>query len=131
MRLFEILRWPVVVLAVTGMLHFAAEAALPDLRSNFGPGSLAPLFLVYGLWTGSTAIRLGASLWAAIAAGLVLGLLPLGLDIVGFGIVLGRGTDSGLVNGVFGLLTIVFGTLAGAGWATSQARAGESASRAG
>jgi hypothetical protein len=131
MRLIEILRWPVVVLAVTGALHFAAEAALPDLKSNFGPGTLAPLFLVYGLWTGSSAVAAGASIWEAILAGLILGLMPLALDIVGFGFVLGRGTDAGLLNGVFGLLVIVFGTLAGAGWATSQARGREPAPRAG
>ena len=46
MRLIEILRWPVVALIGTGMLHFAAEAARPDLKSSFGPGTLAPLFLV-------------------------------------------------------------------------------------
>ena len=131
MRLFEILRLPVVALVVTGMLHFVAEAALPELKANFGPGSLAPLFLVYGLWTGSTAIRLGASVWQAIAAGVLLGLLPLALDVVGFGIILGRGTASGILNGTFGLLVIVFGTIAGAGWATSQPGARGSTTRAG
>jgi hypothetical protein len=131
MRLVDTLRWPVAALIVTGSVHLAAEAVLPDLRSDFGPASLAPLFLVYGLWVGSAAITDGASLGVAVVAGLVLGALPLALDVLGFGILLGRGTQSGLVSGVFGLLTILFGTLAGASWATSQAASRGSSRRAG
>ena len=96
MRLVEILRWPVIALVITGMVHLAAEAALPDLRNAFGPGSLAPLLLVYGLWVGFRGSRMGASFPEAVLAGVLLGLLPLALDIVGFGVLLGRGTSTGL-----------------------------------
>lgn len=124
MRLVEILRWPVIALVITGMVHLAAEAALPDLRTAFGPGSLAPLLLGYGLWVGFRGSQSGASFGEAVLAGVVLGLLPLALEVVGFGILLGRGTNAGLVAGVFGLLMITFGALLGAGFERSSRRAG-------
>jgi hypothetical protein len=119
MRLIEILRWPVIAIVITGMLHLAAEAALPDLKTAFVPASLAPLLLAFGLWVGSRGAQLGASFPEAVLAGAVLGLLPLALDVVGFGILLNRGTNAGLVAGVFGLLTVTFGALLGAGYRLS------------
>jgi hypothetical protein len=118
-RLVDILRWPVIALVITGSLHLAAEAALPDLQAAFVPTSLAPLLLTYGLWVGYRAMGMGASVAEAVAAGAALGLLPLALDVVGFGIFLDRGVDAGLVGGMFGLAMIVFGSLVGAGFAAS------------
>lgn len=54
----------------------------------------------------------------------MLGLLPLALDVVGLGILLGRGTSAGLVAGVFSLLMITFGALAGAGFDLGGRRTG-------
>jgi hypothetical protein len=58
-----------------------------------------------------------------VAAGVsnidLLGVLPVGLEIIGFGIVLGRGTDHGVRSGVFGMSYIVFGTLLGIGFTRS------------
>jgi len=121
MRLVEILRWPVIALVITGMLHLAAEAILPDLKAAFVPTSLAPILFTYGLWTGYRGVGMGASFVESAVAGVVLGLLPLALDVVGFGMLLGRGVDAGVVSGAFGLLTITFGALAGAGFAKSGA----------
>lgn len=81
------------------------------------PAVLAPLLLAYGVWVGYRAIGLGAGFVIAIVAGLILGLLPLGLEIVGFGLVLGRGFDHGLLAGIFGMSYITFGALIGAGFA--------------
>ncbi len=115
----RILMWPVIGLVVTGLWHFTIEAIWPDLQTTIVPAVLAPLLLAYGAWVGYRAVGLGAGFVAAVAGGLILGLLPLGLDIVGFGIVLGRGVDHGTLAGVFGLSFVVFGALLGAGFAQS------------
>lgn len=117
--LSRILVWPVLGLVVTGLWHFTIEAIWPDLQTFFVPAVLAPLLLVYGAWVGYRAVVLGAGFVTAFGAGLILGLLPLGLDIIGFGIILGRGVDHGVLAGVFGLSFITFGTLIGAGFVQS------------
>ena len=114
-----ILTWPVISLLVTGATHFTLEAIWPDLRNTFIPPVLAPILLAYGLWVGYRAIGAGGTYLHAIVAALVLGLLPVALDIVGFGVILGRGTDAGVMAGVFGAAVIVFGSLIGAGFALS------------
>jgi len=114
-----ILTWPVISLLVTGATHFTLEAIWPDLRNTFIPPVLAPILLAYGLWVGYRAIGAGGTYLHAIVAAVVLGLLPVALDIVGFGVILGRGTDAGVMAGVFGMAVIVFGSLIGAGFALS------------
>ncbi|HEX7949620.1 MAG TPA: hypothetical protein VF494_04655 [Candidatus Limnocylindrales bacterium] len=121
MRLIDGLRWPVFALIVTGAVHLAAEALRPDLRNAFTPATIGPVLLVYGLWVGYGLVVRGASFAEAVTAGVLVGLLPLALDIVGFGIILGRGVDAGLTAGAFGLLVVLFGALAGAGYASSRA----------
>lgn len=120
MRLVDGLRWPIFALVVTGTVHLAAEAARPDLRNDFTPATIGPLLLVYGLWVGYGLVGRGASFAQAVTAGFGVGLLPLALDAVGFGIILGRGFDAGLTTGAFGLLVVFFGALAGAGYAASR-----------
>jgi hypothetical protein len=122
MRVVDSLKWPVIALIVTGMVHLAAEAVRPDLKNAFTPNTIGPILLAYGLWVGVRSIDGGASIAAAVAAGLVVGLLPLGLDVVGFGILLDRGVDAGLTAGVFGLLMVAFGSLIGSGYAASGRR---------
>jgi hypothetical protein len=68
---------------------------------------------------GLRAVKFGAGFVPALASGLILGLLPLGLEIIGFGIVLGRRIDHGVLSGVFGMLFIAFGTLVGIGFTRS------------
>ena len=53
------------------------------------------------------------------SAAAILGILPIMLDVIGFGMVLGRGTEAGVLAGVFGFSLIVFGSLIGAGFALS------------
>jgi hypothetical protein len=122
----RILRWPVVALIITGLWHLAIEAIWPDLQATFVPAVLAPLLLAYGAWVAYRAVSFGAGFVAAAAMGVALGLLPLGLDIVGFGIVLGRGVDHGVLAGVFGLSFVTFGALIGAGFAESGREPGAS-----
>jgi hypothetical protein len=115
----RILIWPVLTLVMTGVTQFTIEAIWPDLRNFFVPPTLAPLLLAYGAWVGYRAVMMGAGLVPALASGVILGLLPLGLDIIGFGIVLDRGVDQGVLSGVFGMAYIVFGTLFGIGFTRS------------
>lgn len=115
----RILMWPIIALVITGLTHFTIEAIWPDLQTFFVPPTLAPLLLAYGVWVGYRAVKVGAGFVPALASGLILGLLPLGLEIIGFGIVLGRGLDHGVLAGVFGMSFIVFGTLVGIGFTRS------------
>lgn len=115
----RILTWPIITLVITGMTHFSVEAFWPDLQTFFVPPTLAPLLLAYGAWVGLRAVKFGAGFVPALASGVILGLLPLGLEIIGFGIVLGRGVDHGVLSGVFGMSYIVFGTLLGIGFTRS------------
>jgi hypothetical protein len=117
-----ILTWPVISLLVTGATHFTLETIWPDLRNTFIPPVLAPILLAYGLWVGYRAIDVGGTYLHAIVAAGVLGLLPVALDIVGFGVILGRGTDAGVIAGVFGAAVIIFGSLIGAGFSLSGQR---------
>jgi len=118
--LIRTLRWPIATLLVTGAMHFTAEAIAPGLRELFTPPVLAPLLLAYGLWAGAGAVLEGGGFATAIAAGAILGILPVALDTVGFGIILGRGLETGSLAGAFGWLMIVFGALAGGGIAMSR-----------
>jgi len=115
------LKWPVAGLLVTGGLHFTLEAVWPDLKMLFIPAALAPLLLAYGIWVGYRAISVGGNFGHAILGGAVLGVLPLMLDVVGFGLILGRGAHAGLLAGIFGFAFIVFGSLIGSGFVLSGA----------
>jgi len=123
------LTWPIISLLVTGAAHFTLEAIWPDLRNTFVPAVLAPILLAYGLWVGYRAIGVGGTYLHAIAAAVVLGVLPVMLDIVGFGLILGRGVDTGTMAGVFGMAVIVFGSLIGAGFALSGRTVAEAEER--
>src|SRR5215213_7132515 len=103
----RILMWPAISLIVTGSLHFAVEALWPDLRNSFVPSVLAPLLLAYGAWVGYRAAGAGRSFATAAGAGAILGLLPFTLDVVGFGLILGRGIQAGQLAGIFGF-SLVF-----------------------
>jgi hypothetical protein len=121
MNLFtRTLTWPIVSLLLTGGIHFTLEAVRPDLQAMFVPAVLGPILLGYGAWVGYRAIQGGGSYVHAIVAGAVLGLLPLVLDVVGFGMILGRGVDAGTTAGIFGMAVVVFGTLLGAGIVLSR-----------
>ena len=113
------LKWPVISLLITGAAHFMLEAIWPDLRNSFVPPVLAPILLAYGAWVGYRAIGAGGTYLHAIAAAAILGILPILLDVIGFGQILGRGTDAGVHAGVFGFAVIVFGALIGAGFSLS------------
>jgi hypothetical protein len=109
------LTWPIISLLITGTWHFAMEAIWPDLRNFFVPAVLGPILLTYGAWTGYRSVSAGGSFITAIVSGAILGLLPLMLQVVGFGLLLNRGLDVGLLAGVFGFSMVLFGALIGGG----------------
>ncbi len=119
-RLVKTLTWPVISLLIVGGVHFAEEIVLPDLRNVFGPAVLGPLVLAFGIWTGYRAIRYGGGYGDAALAGALLGLLPVVVEYVGFGILLGRGTDAGTLGAVFGWDMVFWGALIGGGFALGR-----------
>lgn len=116
--LTKTLKWPVIGLLITGSVHFCMEAALPQLQNLFIAPVLAPLLLAYGIWTGSLAIKNGGTFGTAIAAAVILGILPLLLETFGFGMIL-KFEGRALV-GLFALSVILFGALIGSGYAISM-----------
>ena len=125
--LYPTLKWPVISLLVTGGIHFTLEAIWPDLSTFFIAPVLAPLLLAYGVWVGYLAIGVGGTYLHAILAAAILGILPIALDVVGFGVILGRGVDAGALAGIYGFAVILFGSLVGAGFVLSGRQATPSA----
>jgi hypothetical protein len=117
---FKTLKWPIISLLITGGFHFTIEAVLPDLKNLFVPPVLAPLLLAFGIWVGYKAVQFGGNYGPVILAGAILGLLPLMLEIFGFGMILGRGVSVGVLSGVFGFSMILFGSLIGGGFALGK-----------
>ena len=118
--LYKTLKWPVISLLITGGFHFTIEAIWPDLKTTFIPPVLAPLLLSYGFWVGYRAIQAGGTYLHAVVAAAILGILPLMLEIVGFGVILGRGVQDRGLAGIFGFAFILFGSLIGAGFVLSR-----------
>jgi hypothetical protein len=118
--LYKTLKWPVVSLLITGGFHFIVEAIWPDLKTVYVAPVIAPLVLVFGLWVGYRSIQNGGTYLHAILAAAILGVLPIVLEIVGFGMILGHGTQAGILSGVFAFSYILFGSLIGAGFVLSR-----------
>lgn len=122
---YRILVWPVVGFVITGGIHFAVEAIWPDLKDFFVPAVVAPLLIAYGIWVGYRTIGLGGTYVHAIAAGAILGVLPILLEVFGFGVILGRGIQVGVLGGIFNFSMVVFGSLFGSGFALSREQAAQ------
>ena len=118
--LSKTLKWPVIALLIAGAVHFTLEMILPDLRNVFVPSVVAPLLLAFGIWAGYRAVENGGNLGNAVLAGAILGILPVMLDVGGFGIILGRGVHEGVLAGVAGFSLILWGSLVGGGFALSK-----------
>ena len=124
--LVRCLMWPVIALLFIGGTHLVAEGARPALQDLIGPAVVMPIHLVAGGWAAYMVLRNGGSFWLGLLAGAILGLLPLVLQVVGFGLILGREADAVLTTGIFGLFTIFWGGVLGAGIAAST-RSGSAA----
>jgi hypothetical protein len=115
--------WPVVTLLVIGSTHLALEAIRPELDDAIGSAVVMPIYLVIGGWTAFGTARAGGGFIRGLVAAAALGLMPVALQVVGFGILLGR--DSGAVTtaGLFGLAGITWGGAIGSGLASATAAA--------
>ena len=114
------LTWPIVSLLIVGGTHLVAEMLRPELKDVIAPAVVMPLYLIAGAWAGFATVRAGGTFVHGIAAGAILGLLPLMLQIVGFGLILGRDGGVVLTSGVFGLIAIFWSGVLGSGFATDR-----------
>ena len=117
--LVQCLMWPVVALLVIGGSHLVVEGIRPQLQDLIGPAVVMPIHLVAGGWAAYMVLRNGGSFVLGLVAGAILGLLPLVLQVVGFGLILGRDSAAVLTLGIFGLFTIFWGGVLGAAIAAS------------
>ena len=114
------LMWPIISLLVVGGTHFIAEAVWPSLAAFITPPVVMPIHIIAGAWAGSGTVRAGGSFVHGLVAGAVLGLLPVALQLVGFGAILGRDADVVATTAVFGFFTILWGATLGSGYAQAQ-----------
>lgn len=117
------LKRPLTILGIIGSTHFAAEAIWDGLADSITPPVVAPILLSLGAWQGVLVVRAGRGLAQVTLAGLGLGVLALGFDTMGFGVLLDRGLEAGWLSGLFGLLMLLWGALIGGGIALSLERA--------
>ncbi len=111
------LKWPVIVLLLVGGVHWLLELLLPDLRNMFVPPIVGLVLFTFGIGVGYRMVQNGGNLGHVLVGAVVLGLLPIMLDIVGFGLILGRGLQQGVLVGLFGFSMILWGSLIGGGFA--------------
>lgn len=111
------LTWPVISLVVIGATHLVAEMVRPELHDVIGPAVVMPIYLVAGAWAAYATIRAGGSVGFGFVAGAILGMLPLALQFVGFGLILGRDPATVATSAVFGWLGVFWGGSLGSGLA--------------
>ena len=114
------LKWPFISIFFAGAIHFALEAMWPDLQSFYTTSVLGPVQFAYGIWVGYKTVHNGGTFPRAVLYGVLLGLFPLAVNPLSFGLILGRDPHAVLLAGVFGFSMIVFGSLVGGGFAVSM-----------
>jgi hypothetical protein len=118
--LIKTLKWPFISILIAGALHFTVEAIWPDLQTSYPTPVLGLVQFAYGIWVGYITVHNGGSFLTAILYGALLGLFPLVVNPLSFGLILGRDLNAVMLAGVFGLSMIVFGSLVGGGFAVSM-----------
>jgi len=118
--LIKTLKWPFISILIAGALHFTVEAIWPDLQSFYTTPVLGLVQFAYGIWVGYKTVHNGGNFLTAILYGALLGLFPLVVNPLSFGLILGRGIQTVMLAGVFGFSMIVFGSLVSGGFAVSM-----------
>jgi hypothetical protein len=113
--------WPVVTLLVIGGTHLALEAARPELHELIGPAVVMPIYLVIGGWTAFGVARAGGGFVGGLIVGAILGLMPAALQLIGFGVLLGRDGAAVTSAALFGLAGMTWGGAIGSGIASATA----------
>lgn len=109
------LMWPVISLVVIGATHLLAELIRPELHDVIGPAVAMPIYLVAGALAGYGTIRAGGSIASGFLAAGILGLLPVALQFVGFGMIAGRDSAGVTSSAFFGWLGVFWGGSLGSG----------------
>lgn len=113
------LMWPVISLVAIGATHLVAEMLRPELHDAIGPAVALPIYLVAGALAAFGTIRAGGSAALGFVAGAILGLLPVALQFVGFGMILVRDGGAVATAAFFGWLGVFWGGALGSGIARS------------
>jgi hypothetical protein len=111
--------WPGLSLLIIGGTHLIAEAVRPELHDIVGPSVALPIYLAVGGWAAFAVVRAAGTFAHGLLAGAILGLLPAMLQVVGFGVLLGRDSASVATSALFGFLAIFWGSSLGSGIASS------------
>jgi hypothetical protein len=111
--------WPIVTLLVIGATHLGLEAIRPELHDLIGPAVVMPIYLAIGGWTAFGVARAGGGFLGGLVGALALGLMPAALQLVGFGILLGRDESVVTTAALFGLAGMTWGGAIGAGIASA------------
>jgi hypothetical protein len=111
--------WPVLSLLVIGGTHLLAEAIRPELHDVVGPAVPLPIYLVVGGWAAWAVVRTGGTFVHGLLVGAILGVLPAILQVVGFGVLLGRDSASVTTSALFGFVALFWGGALGSGIASS------------
>ena len=114
------LKFPIISGVIVGLLHLISEAIYPDLKDYFQPAVVALVLTAFGIWVGYKVVQFGGNFGSVIAVGVIWGILPLFLQIVGFGLLLGNGMTAGVLGGIYGFDMALFGSLIGGGFALSK-----------
>ena len=117
--LVKTLKWPFIGVFIAGAFHFAVEAIWPDLQSLYTAPVLGLVQFAFGIWLGYVTIHNGGNFLTAILYGALLGLFPLVVNPLSFGMMLGRSLSATALAGVFGFSMMLFGSLVGGGFAVS------------
>jgi len=107
--------WPVITLLVIGSTHLLAEAIRPALHEVIGPAVVMPIYLAVGAWVALDTARHGRGFVGGLVSAVALGILPVLLQLIGFGTILGRASDEVVNSALFGLFALTWGGAIGAG----------------
>ncbi len=118
--LVKSLKWPFIGVFIAGALHTVVEAIWPDLQTFYTPPVLGVIQFSFGILAGYMAVRNGGTFLTAALYGALLGLFPLVVQPLSFGMMFGRGLHAGILAGVFGFSMMTFGSLIGGGFAVSM-----------
>jgi hypothetical protein len=116
----ESLKWPFLVVLISGSLHWVLVAMIPDLQNFYSPSVLGLVQLAIGFWVGHASVHNGGNFLTALVHAVLLGLVPLVVYPLSFGMILGEDLHTTMLAGVFGFANFVFGSLVGGGFAISM-----------
>ena len=120
--LVKTLKWPFIGVFIAGALHTSRwKPSGPICRASIRRPSWGSYSLLWDL-AGYMAVRNGGNFLTAILYGALLGLFPLVVNPLSFGMMLGRGFYATSWPAVFGFSMMLFGSLVGGGFAVEHER---------